>query len=298
GFFIAMISARAVAVVLYFFAIPFWQKFQVSKIQISTFKTILIFSVPLIPNMIGWWINNLSDRYIIKYLMGTDANGIYAVAAKFPSIISIFSTILISSWMITALQNDERKNTDMFRAMSLIFSSIMVIISLLVIIVLPYLFSIYIQSDAYASAEQFIPILLLAGVLSAISSLFGVTYLGEKDTKMAAITTITSGVINVALNFILIPMMGIMGAVWATFASFIVIVAMRYVYVRKRTSLDIPVSTLLILTLLPTAYILNMKQLIDGNIVFFLVILSFVGAIISVVHNSIKYKLVNKFLSK
>lgn len=298
GFFIAMISARAVAVLLYFFTIPIWDNFNISKLEYDTFKVILIFSIPLIPNMIGWWINNLSDRYIIKYLMGIEANGIYAVATKFPSIISIFSTILISSWMITALQNDSKKNTDLFRAMSLIFSSAMVIISLFVILVLPFLFSIYIQSEAYASAQQYIPMLLLAGVLSAISSLFGVTYLGENDTKMAAITTLTSGLINVLLNFMLIPLMGIMGAVWATFISFIIIVFLRFIYVRKRTSLDIPFTTVLILIILPTAYFLNSKEMLNSDLVLLFVALSFIGGIFSIIYNTVKYKLITKLFNK
>ena len=46
------------------------------------------YSIPLVPNGISWWIVNVSDRTIITAIIGTAANGIYAVSNKFPTILS------------------------------------------------------------------------------------------------------------------------------------------------------------------------------------------------------------------
>ena len=58
----------------------------------------LKYSWPLVPNGISWWLINASDRTIISAFMGTAANGIYAVATKFPSIVSSFMGIFVMSW--------------------------------------------------------------------------------------------------------------------------------------------------------------------------------------------------------
>ena len=42
----------------------------------------LTYCVPLIPTAVFWWIMGVSDRYLVKWFVESDANGIYAVAYK------------------------------------------------------------------------------------------------------------------------------------------------------------------------------------------------------------------------
>ena len=58
------------------------------------------YSKPLIGNSIAWWINNVSDRYIIVFFCGLAENGIYSVAGKIPSILNIFQTIFNQAWTL------------------------------------------------------------------------------------------------------------------------------------------------------------------------------------------------------
>ena len=43
----------------------------------------LTYCVPLIPTAVFWWIMGVSDRYLVKWFVGSDANGIYAVATRY-----------------------------------------------------------------------------------------------------------------------------------------------------------------------------------------------------------------------
>ena len=47
-------------------------------------RQMLRYCIPLIPTAIFWWVMGVSDRYMVKWFLGSDANGIYAVAYKIP----------------------------------------------------------------------------------------------------------------------------------------------------------------------------------------------------------------------
>ena len=57
---------------------------------VTVLKEIIKYSVPLIPNMISWWIVSASDRTIISTVLGVAQNGIYSAANKFSG---VFTTL-------------------------------------------------------------------------------------------------------------------------------------------------------------------------------------------------------------
>ena len=93
------------------------------------------YSKPLIANSIAWWVNNVSDRYVIVFFCGLAENGVYSVAGKIPSILNIFQTIFNQAWTLSAVKDfdPEDKNgffTNTYKAyncmMVIICSSIIV----------------------------------------------------------------------------------------------------------------------------------------------------------------------------
>ena len=63
----------------------------------------LAYCVPLIPTAVFWWIMGVSDRYLVKWFVGSDANGIYAVAYKIPTILTILATVFMDAWRLSAI---------------------------------------------------------------------------------------------------------------------------------------------------------------------------------------------------
>lgn len=276
GYLLSLFLSKIILFSVYFVISPLWRYFSLSAFSVKEVKIILIFSLPLIPNMIGWWINNVSDRYMISYFLGMESNGIYAIGTKIPSILSVFATILISSWHITALQNYEKKQGVFFKSLGYTFSFSFLIVALLIILFRNMIFHVYVSSDNYIGALDVLILLTLGAVLSAISSFFGVVYLGEKQTKYAAYTTAIGGVLNLGLNFLLIPSFGIIGAASSTFASFLVVAVLRYIYVVKRTSIRIHYSVIIsILIVLTTTVFTSLKLVstfISNSIVVFILL--------------------------
>ena len=57
----------------------------------------LRYCLPLIPATVCSWIINISDRYFISYMLGSDVSGLYAVANKISTIMLILSNIFTSA---------------------------------------------------------------------------------------------------------------------------------------------------------------------------------------------------------
>jgi len=277
GLILSLIVSKGITTVIYIFSIPLWNKINLFSFSLNQTRAILLFSVPLIPNMIGWWLNNMSDRYLIKTFVGVESNGIYGVAAIFPTLINIICTVLISSWIITAMQNDKKKDGRMFNIMSSLFSISITTIAMLMILALPLIFPIFVQSKDFLPAQNFVPILLISAVFSGVASLFGVTYLSQNDTFQAAITTVASGALNIVLNFILIPFMGIMGAVVSTYLSFSLLAFLRYLYIRKTTSLIVSPIALFVLIAYPPLFFMEMYGFISNRLLILFSILFVLG---------------------
>ncbi len=71
-------------------------------------KEMLKYSMPLVPTTLSWWVMSASDRYIIKWILGSAANGIYSVAYKFPSVLQIVFTMFNNSWTDLAISQLEK----------------------------------------------------------------------------------------------------------------------------------------------------------------------------------------------
>ena len=66
-------------------------------------KEMLQYSAPLVPSALSWWVMSASDRYVIRFFLGSVSNGIYSVAYKFPSILQIMFQMFNNSWTDLAL---------------------------------------------------------------------------------------------------------------------------------------------------------------------------------------------------
>ena len=80
-------------------------KIRITSINVQLFRDMLKFSIPTIPNGIAWWINTSADKYIIIAYLGVAASGVYSVAYKIPSILTLFTNIFVSAWTISAIKN-------------------------------------------------------------------------------------------------------------------------------------------------------------------------------------------------
>lgn len=211
------------------FVLIFEKRLRINKIKEKSIQTqidMLRFSVPLIPNRLNWWIINSSGRYIVRIFLGSAANGIYAIAYKFPSLLQMIYNIFYESWQDMAVaDNDE----DVSGFYSSVFRKWYKLSFTFLLFLIPFtkVFIRLVMSDAYISSADYISFLYLGTVFQAFSSFFGVGYLKNNKTFNAATTSIYGALVNIVINIILINFIGLYATSIATFVGFFVMFAVR-----------------------------------------------------------------------
>ncbi|MGI8351371.1 oligosaccharide flippase family protein [Niallia circulans] len=234
--YIGLVTSNIVALVISI--IYLYLKCEINKylsiklFNFNIYKKMLLYSIPLIPNFISWWIINLSDRILINFYLGTEANGVYAVAYRFTNMLMFAITVFNKAWQESAILTFNKKDTNTYYTS--IFNKYYVFLFSSVLILIPFFGMLFNFIDkSYAKSLYLIPILLYAVVFSAFSSFFGTAFQSSKNTREAVSSSILAGILNIIFNIILIPYIGLIGASISTLISFIFMCIYRILQTQK-----------------------------------------------------------------
>lgn len=207
-----------------------WRVFQLSAIDRRLMRSLLFYSLPMIPTTVCWLITDLSDRFMVTYYCGEAANGIYSAAYKIPTIVTLVSGIFMQAWQFSAVasSSDEdsckRFYSDVFRGfLSLIF------IGGAGLILLSRSLTMLLLNSAYFEAWRYMPTLLCAATFEAMVSFLATVYMVRKKSSHSFVTAMMGTALNLTLNLILIPRVGALGAAIATAATYALVLIVRLI---------------------------------------------------------------------
>ena len=227
GYVLSVVVSDLCVTVGLLFAARLYRYLSLRALNKKTLSAMLKYSIPYIPTTIMWLITSASDRYIVTAYRGVAENGLYAAAYKLPTLLILVCGVFIEAWQFSVVKDaDEKTRSDFFsdvyrNYMGIIFMGASVIIGgskILTGILL---------ADSYYNSWQYVPVLCLAMVFSALVSFMGSVYFLEKKSVMSMVTSMAGAGINVVLNFVLIPERGAMGAAVATLISYLAVFAIR-----------------------------------------------------------------------
>lgn len=251
------------------------------------------YSKPLIANSIAWWVNNVSDRYIIVFFCGLAENGIYSVAGKIPSILNIFQTIFNQAWTLSAVKDfDPEDNNGFFSNTYKAYNCMMVIVCSSIIVADKLLAKFLYAKDFYI-AWKYVPWLTIAILFGALSGYLGGFFSAVKNSKLFATSTIMGAIINVVLNLIFTPLYGAIGAAVATAISYFVVWAFRYCqskkYIKMRINITRDIVSYILLIMQSILILINgLKMYIFVGLVFVIICLLYLNDIILVINKFLK----------
>lgn len=244
GYVLSIIIADFSTALFLIISCRLWHYLRPGAADRALVKAILRYSVPLIPATLCWWITNVSDRFMVTHFCGEAQNGLYAAAYKIPNILTIAGGIFIDAWQFSAVIANRRASAveteqDVLqrrRALTSFFSRIFkgygAFLCLgaggLILLTRPIV-SILLD-PSYAEAWRYVPVLLLATVLSALSNFVATVYMVECRGVATMITALIGALSNILLNLWLIPDMGPVGAALATMISYFLIFTIRLLH--------------------------------------------------------------------
>ena len=236
--FVSQIVADVVTVLL-IFIIEERIRFDITeRMNLALTKEMLAYSIPLVPNLLNWWIMSASDRYVIRWFLGASFNGIYAIAYKFPTLLQQVLGLFNTSWQDLSISEDGKDGVYYSKVFKKLYVFSLSMIPF--IIAASQLFIWITMSSAYHDAAKYVSFLVLGTVFQVFSSFFGVGYLKNKDTKKAAFTSIYGAAVNFGVNVLLIRYIGLYAAALSTFLGFFVMWLIRYI--QTRSTLEVKIN--------------------------------------------------------
>lgn len=207
--------------------------FRLNRFDFSTFKEMMKYSLPLIPNLLSWWALNASDKVIVQIFLGVAANGLIAVATKFSTVFITFSNMFNITWTESAALHINDEDSEEFFGKT-ILTAYKLLLSLCcgIIVCLPFVFPVLVHST-YHEAYGLIPVFMIAALCNAVVSLYGVIYVAHKRTKEISCTAMSAAIINVVSHLVLIKFVGIYAAALSTMIGYGAMAVYRYFHSRK-----------------------------------------------------------------
>ena len=182
GFFIANCLSFFSVIIFLSLRIKIWQSILLKSDLKMIKKEMISYSTPMILNSIGWWINNVANKYIVIFLCGIAANGIFSVAYRIPSILVLFQTIFNQAWTVSAVKEFDKNNSSFYLNIYNAYNMGMVIVCSILILFNKTIAYILFANDFYL-AWQYAPFLILAVVFNSLATLLGGIFSALKRLK-------------------------------------------------------------------------------------------------------------------
>lgn len=200
------------------------KKLLVKNISWTNAKESLLFGLPLVPHIIGGMVINMSDRLFIDHFYGKEELGIYNIGYVLGSAISILcaafaNAIIPFSYKLFA------ENTYVAKAKVVkvywLFIGLMGITVFCIWLFTPLIFKWFVDAK-FSEGSKYVVWITLGYFFQGMYLLFANIIFYLKKTKVLFYLSFINVILNLGLNYFLIPLLGPIGAAYATCISFFV----------------------------------------------------------------------------
>ena len=225
-----LIASTITALLLYAFTIP-RIGFLFSG---STAKELAFFGLPFVPAGLASVSMEMLNRYILEYKMDLSAVGIFSTGFKLGIFMLLVTTAFYYAWQPFFLKAGKRESSRplfsrILTYFVLVTLSIWVILTAIMHEIVHFnVKNFFLIGPEYHECESIIPIILLGYVFFGINQVFLPGIYFEKKTRYLAYITLVASVVNIAANFIFIPMFGILGSAIASLLGYIILSSLTY----------------------------------------------------------------------
>jgi O-antigen/teichoic acid export membrane protein len=206
------------------------------RIKKEILYSVLKYSLPVIPYVLSNWVMNMSNRiFIDRYFTQAD-NGIYGMSFKIASISLIITSAASMAYnpyfFKTANSDDQIK-----AKRELYTTNNLIIITLLILGFLIAVFSkdlvLLFMNPKFAEAYKVIPLIVAANIFIQFIALSNLSFSQSKKTKQLMYIVFCVAVINIFLNYLLIPPYGVFGSAYAAILSQAVYFVIAYIFSKR-----------------------------------------------------------------
>lgn len=217
-------SGLITAALLYCILVPSIIKNTGLRFSVTDLKKMLGFGLPLVPAGLGAWIMTLADRFFLQFLSTPHELGLYSLGYKFGMVVQgLIVGPFTLAWAPFLWSVAKEKNAKEIYSSVLTYFVLVGMFAALVLSVLSREVLMVMATPPFYGAYKVIPLIALSYVLYGCYFVLAAGLNLERKTKYLPFIVAVGAIINLGLNYLLIPSYGMMGAAVATVISYLIL---------------------------------------------------------------------------
>lgn len=221
------------------------------RLNSKLMKPILSYGYPLVLSSLSLYLIEMGDRYVLRIYDSLSTVGLYSFAYRFAGVINIFLVIPLKYAVNPIIFEKEKKADELRKFISRVctyYYIIAVLVCLFLSVFSRDVIQLMAKKKEFWVAWIIVPVIAYSYVHYGLRDLFGKGMVMAKKSVHAGGIYVVAAVINLGLNFLLIPYFGVMGAAFATLSSYLCLGVLSAYYSFKFYNLKFELKRLLQIT--------------------------------------------------
>ncbi len=230
-------------IILFFVSLPVIRGTYIFIINKKILLAVIVFSLPLLAGSLFTALTNVADRFIINAFMSKGDVGIYSFVYRIALLMNVFVVSFVMAWNPHSVKQYFRNNysesygktlTHFIAGGTLLFLFVTLFIEILFEM---KIFGTFILNPIYKPGLSAFPFIMAGYFFNGISAYYAVYAYVSNKTYQLFITDFIALSLNIVLNYLLIPKLGLVGAAISTALAFLI--GALYLFFISRNKLKI-----------------------------------------------------------
>lgn len=217
----------------------------IGKPALSVMRMLLYSGMLMLPTLVAAWALQLIDRFFLVHYVSAAELGDYAIANKLASLVYVAMAPIYSAWTPLALAVQHQPGAqERYVNLSRYLIGIVLLIGLGLGLFATEIL-LLLTREEYLPAAPYVGFLAYMHVFSGFGMVLSTGAFMGKQLKQLSGSVVLGAIVNVLLNYLLIPRYGVWGATVATLIGYGLPQVLLYIWLQKRNPIPYPTKRLL-----------------------------------------------------
>ncbi len=202
------------------------------RINLKYWKYALVISLPAVLNSLSDLILMQSDRLMLTAMTGPAETAEYSLIYNIGAIAMVIYQAINGAWTAWFFRITGKKNYELSKKFQRLYLYLFTVVSLGILAISPECIKL-LSPKSYWGGSRYVGWIITASFSMFLYTFFSTLLLYQKRTKTTAMNTGIVAVLNLLLNYYMIPSLGAKGAIIATVISYLLLLVLHFLAARK-----------------------------------------------------------------
>lgn len=196
-------------------------------------KYAVLISVPAIMSTLSDLLLMQSDRIMLTHMVGASETAVYSLVYNIGSILIALYTAINGSWTPWFYKKLDEEKIDEIHRVQKMYVYVFTYMAIGLLTISPEVVKV-LSPKTYWTGIGYVNLIVIASFLIYLYAFFTTYLMYLKKTGTIAVNTMIAAILNIILNYFLIPRYKAYGAAYATIISYAVLFILQYMAMNKQ----------------------------------------------------------------